>query len=294
MTREIHTLRDDAVTWYSDVLDEVTAVIPSSIARARELLDPIAGEVWMGSLTLHGATTVGADARTSRRVSEQTRAEVFLRDGFTCTYCGGRTIPRCVLVAISDVFPDAFPYYAHYRRGTVHPAYWALAPEADHVLAHANGGTSDAANLTTLHAMCNTRKSSLPAGSLPPIAEFALRDPGWDGLLSRYAYIVAVGETTGRRHSAARYHSGWLRRFARSAGHAAIPPEQPTRQLVVDTMASWSLEGMTPTPDALARIRSFADGDVSIEATIADATAAARKNPPSPELNDGADGDAGS
>ncbi|MEN0021952.1 MAG: hypothetical protein AAGC61_01630 [Microbacterium sp.] len=48
------------------------------------------------------------------------------------------------------MFPDDFPYYAHYRRGTVHPTYWALAPEAHHVLAHAAGGSSDAADLTTV------------------------------------------------------------------------------------------------------------------------------------------------
>ncbi|MCK2024352.1 HNH endonuclease [Microbacterium sp. kSW2-24] len=215
MTREIHALRDDAAAWYSSILDEVAAALPSSLDRARQLLEPIAGEVWMGSLTLHGTTTIGTDARTSRRVPDRTRAEVFLRDGFTCTYCGGRTIPRCVLVAISDVFPDDFPYYAHYRRGTVHPAYWALAPEADHVLAHANGGSSDAANLTTLHAMCNTRKSILAADALPMVDATPMRDPEWDGLLSRYADIVVAGEAHGRRHAAPNYHNAWLRRFGR-------------------------------------------------------------------------------
>lgn len=213
MTREIHTLRDDAAAWYGGVLDEVTAVLPSSIERARALLEPIAGEVWMGSLTLHGATGAGTVSRTSRRVSDQTRAEVFLRDGFACTYCGGGTIPRCILVAISDVFPDDFPYYAHYRRGTVHPSYWALAPEADHVLAHAGGGSSDAANLTTLHAMCNTRKSSLAAHALPLVTPVETTSSDWDGLLSRYADIVNAGETTGRRHSAVGYHQRWLKLF---------------------------------------------------------------------------------
>ncbi|KJL30569.1 HNH endonuclease [Microbacterium oxydans] len=217
MSREIRSLRNDAAAWYSGVLDEVTAALPSSIDRARQILEPIAGEVWMGSLTLHGVTTAGSGARTSRRVSDRTRAEVFLRDGFLCTYCGGRTIPRCILVAISDVFPDEFSYYAHYRRGTVHPAYWALAPEADHVLAHAGGGSSDPANLTTLHAMCNTRKSSLAADSLPLVAATPARDSEWDGLLSRYADIVTIGETAGRRHASPDYHSSWLRRFGRRA-----------------------------------------------------------------------------
>ncbi|MEV8265741.1 HNH endonuclease signature motif containing protein [Microbacterium sp. NPDC077057] len=215
MTREVHALRPDAAAWYSGILDEVTAVLPSSLDRARQFLEPIAGEVWMGTLTLHGPATAGSEVRSSRRVSDRTRAEVFLRDGFVCTYCGGRTIPRCILAAISDVFPDGFPYYAHYRRGTVHPAYWALAPEADHVLAHAGGGSSDPENLTTLHAMCNTRKSSLDAASLS-VAAAPAHDSEWDGLLSRYARIVAAGENTGRRHAAPGYHPSWLRRFERS------------------------------------------------------------------------------
>lgn len=222
MKREIFLLGDDAAAWYSGVLAEVAAAVPSSIAHARQLLEPIAGEVWMGSLTLHAATGPGSDVRTSRRVSDRTRAEVFLRDGFLCTYCGGRTIPRCILVAISDLFPDDFPYYAHYRRGTVHPAYWALAPEADHVLAHASGGSSDAANLTTLHAMCNTRKSSLEAARLPVAGAALVSDGDWDGLLSRYAEIVIAGETTGRRHSASGYHPSWLRRFGQREDAARL------------------------------------------------------------------------
>lgn len=215
MRVEVNALRDDAATWYSGILADMADVLPASLEHARELLAPIAGEVWTGSLTIHGAATPGEGPRTSRRVSDATRAQVFLRDGFLCSHCGGRTIPRCILVAISDVFPDEFPYYAHYRRGTVHPAYWALAPEADHVLAHTRGGSSDASNLTTLHAMCNTRKSSLAVASLPTPIEPPETAGGWDGLLSRYADIVVAGERTGRRHSAATYHPSWLRRFGR-------------------------------------------------------------------------------
>lgn len=188
----------------------------------------------MGSLALHGKTSPGSAERSSRQVSNRTRAQVFQRDGFICSYCGGPTIPRCVLVALSDVFPEALPYYAHYRWGTVHPAYWALAPEADHVLAHANGGTSDAANLTTLHAMCNTRKSSLAAGTLPPVATvppLAAVPPAstvspdmpiWDGLISLYADIVIAGNSHGRRHSAPSYHLDWLRHFDRTVGVARV------------------------------------------------------------------------
>lgn len=186
-------------------------------------LGPIAGQVWMGSLPLHAKTWPGVTDRSSRRVSARTIARVFLRDGFLCTHCGGRTIPRCILVALSDVFPEALPYYTHYRRGTVHPAYWALAPEADHQLAHANGGSSNIENMTTLHAMCNTQKSSLVLGSLPPASALASHAPAdWDGLLSRYADIVIAGNALGRRHHSPNYHLDRLRYFGRVTDAARV------------------------------------------------------------------------
>lgn len=222
MTVAVDVLPDDAVSLYSETLAGVAEALPS-LELAEQRLAPIAGEVWTGALTLQGTTAAGITDRSSRRVSDHTRAQVFLRDGFLCTYCGGRTIPRCILVAISDIFPEALPYYAHYRRGTVHPAYWALAPEADHKLAHASGGSSDVDNLTTLHAMCNTRKSSLAAESLPQVQLVPpATETTWDGLLSRYADIVIAGNHRGRRHSASGYHLQWLQRFDRRADAARV------------------------------------------------------------------------
>lgn len=114
MTVAVYSLTDDADARYSETLASVAEALPS-LVLAEQRLAPIAGEVWMGSLTLHGSTATGDDVRTSRRVPDRTRAQVFLRDRFLCTYCGGRTIPRCILVAISDVFPEVFPYCARYR-----------------------------------------------------------------------------------------------------------------------------------------------------------------------------------
>lgn len=105
----------------------------------------------------------------------------------------------------------------------MHPAYWALAPEADHKLAHASGGSSNVDHLTTLHAMCNTRKSSLAAESLPKVNLVSpANETPWDGLLSRYADIVIAGNHRGRRHSASGYHHQWLQRFDRHADAARV------------------------------------------------------------------------
>lgn len=213
MTIEIRAFRNDAAVVYSTVLSAVADVLPSSFEHAQELLAPIAGEVWMGKLTLHGKTVNGVKERSSRAVPNRVRAQVFLRDGFLCSHCGNPTIPRNIFVALSDVFPEGLPYNANYRRGATHPAYWALAPEADHTLAHANGGSSEIDNLTTMHAMCNTRKSSLAVDSLPAVTAAAVEDRSWDGLLSRYADIIVAGNSHGRRHSRPGYHLDWLRDY---------------------------------------------------------------------------------
>ncbi|AZS37524.1 hypothetical protein CVS47_02161 [Microbacterium lemovicicum] len=93
--------------------------------------------------------------------------------------------------------------------------YWALAPEADHTVAYARGGSSDIANLTTLHTMCNAKKGDALVSDLPHV-ELPARVHGWDGLVSAYPSVVAMGDSQGRRHSAAEYHARWLRYFSQA------------------------------------------------------------------------------
>lgn len=222
MTNEVHTLRDNAASWYSGVLADATdALLTISYEHALDTLAPIAGEIWVGSFMLHSKTTNGVANRSSRDTSARTRARVFRRDGFICSYCHGRTIPRNILVALSDVFPDALGYHPNYKRGALHPAYWALAPEADHTLAHALGGSSETDNLTTMHASCNTMKSSLAAESLP-VFDATAPDGPWDGLLSRYADIVIAGASHGHRHSKDDYHLKWLAAYGMPEERARV------------------------------------------------------------------------
>lgn len=211
---EVLALSDDAVDVYADILGAVTSELAdSNFAGAVSQLRPIAGERWGGKFSLMAPSgPVSTTERRSRAVSDKTRAAVFVRDGFSCTYCGGRTIPRCILVAISDVFPEAFAYHPNYKRGAIHPAFWVLAPEVDHALPLSQGGTDDPDNLTTLHTVCNARKSAALLHELP-----VLRKPvavaGWDGLMSRYEATVLAGAERGERHSAPGYHPRWLKLF---------------------------------------------------------------------------------
>jgi hypothetical protein len=204
---------DRAVDRYADALTSTAnALAREDISSAAAMLAPIAGELWNARVPRSGPAGPGSDTKTPRRVPEIVRARVFLRDGFRCQYCGGRTIPRCILVAISDVFPAAFAYDPHYGRARIHPAFWVLAAEADHVLAHSRGGGPELDNLTTLHAACNTRKSDALREELPQL-QLIEESAGWDGLLSTYPAIVKAGDTNGARHSAAEYHPRWMRYF---------------------------------------------------------------------------------
>jgi len=149
-------------------------------------------------------------------VTPRIRVDVLRRDRFHCTYCGQPVIPLPILVAIADVFPDRFAYHPNYKRGHIHPAFWLLAPEIDHRLAHSRGGASNLENLTTLHTVCNARKSDALLADVAA-AEVPSRDDRWDGLLGWYPAIVAAGNRHGARHSAPGYHERWMRLFGLSA-----------------------------------------------------------------------------
>ena len=47
------------------------------------------------------------------------------------------------------------------------------------------------------------------------------------------------------------------------------PAREHRRDLAIDTMASWSMEGMEPTEDGLNDIRAYVDGSVTIDELIA-------------------------
>lgn len=72
-------------------------------------------------------------------VSKRTRFEIFKRDRFTCQYCGKRP-------------PD-------------------VTLEVDHIVALAEGGGDEPANLTTACFACNRGKSAVPLGLVAPAVD---------------------------------------------------------------------------------------------------------------------------
>lgn len=184
----------------------VAAVQAGSFTDAVSAFEPIAGEIWMGSLTVLGTRSAGEVVFGARVKNETLRAQVFARDRFRCTACAGRAVPRCILVAVHDLFPKQLPYDPHYKRGHIHPVFWALAPEADHVFPHSLGGQNTLENLTTLHASCNTQKSD---GEIQRSSLHRRDRDSWDGLVASYPALIAAGAGDARPQ----YHREWSRRY---------------------------------------------------------------------------------
>lgn len=205
--REIHEISADSTNAYASVLEaSATALQEHGLAAGRNELEPIRGEVWSGKVALNTAPRLEGKALTARTLSNSLRAEVFFRDNFICTACGLKTVPRNILVAFHDLYPEAIPYHPNYKRGHIHPVFWALAPEADHRVAHSKGGTNTLDNLTTLHALCNTRKSDTIATDEVLVLA---KGVAWDGLLGFYPSLLDAGALKARPS----YHQAWRRHF---------------------------------------------------------------------------------
>ena len=131
---------------YAVTLQDAAVLLRTKGREAAEAaLEPMARQMWMGRVRSARGTKPEEAQGQPGKASDSDRAFVFLRDGFQCRLCGGRCVPRNVLVAFHHVFPDLIPYNRNYKRGETHPVYWWLAPEADHVIPRSIGGTNDPA-----------------------------------------------------------------------------------------------------------------------------------------------------
>lgn len=201
------------------VLEEATrALVERGVEAGRRALRPIAGAVWTASIKHAPAVreTIGGDSAQGTRSFSATRtAQVLVRDSFTCRYCGGRIVPRRVLVALSSLYPAEVPYYAHYKLGTVHRVYWTLAAEADHLHAGARGGSwRDVVNHVTACVYCNTRKGRRLLEELGWRLQ-PVRTTTWDGLTSSYDEIWRIAG-----QPVPEYHRPFIAALERARGRA--------------------------------------------------------------------------
>jgi 5-methylcytosine-specific restriction endonuclease McrA len=170
--------------------------------EAKRLLAPIAG-ITCETRPISPMPTipreswpVGSGVKT-KNPSPNVIASIFVRDAFTCCYCGRRTIPPNLLRLLSSRFPADLPYHKNWKRSVTHRVYWDISTALDHVHPVSLGGSwADEDNLVTACARCQYQKSNLPLELLgwPNIRHLS----EWDGLTRLYDELwEAVGQPDG-------------------------------------------------------------------------------------------------
>lgn len=198
----------------------VQALVDGDRQRAGAALKPLVGV----TCRTHPIEPMPTLARESWPAGQGTRtrnppitvvATVYVRDGFTCVYCGRWTIPTSILRLISTAFPARFPYHPNWPMASTPRAYWDISTSVDHVQAVSTGGDWQAAhNLATACARCQYQKSNL---ALSALGWTVRRDNAtWDGLTTTYEALWNSLERPDPGH-----HLAWIRAFSRA--HAKTP-----------------------------------------------------------------------
>lgn len=135
---------------------------------------------------MHGLDPIASPAAFAKAV--------FIRDGYTCRYCGLKVVPKAVFEAFSKVVgPDCFPLGST-NLGR-HGLYLNFCAVADHVTPHSIGGRTNPENLVTACWSCNYGKNEWTVDELG-IEDPRLRPPSvsptWDGLTSLVPKLRAV------------------------------------------------------------------------------------------------------
>jgi 5-methylcytosine-specific restriction endonuclease McrA len=126
---------------------------------------------------------VSVDLRKQPRMpSEAQKAELHLRDGHHCRFCGIPVIRKKVRVFLIQHYPDAAKWVP--TNGSNHTALRVMDAQYDHILPHSRGGATDLHNLVVTCAPCNYGRWKYT------IEEVRLTDPrerepvrsNWDGL----------------------------------------------------------------------------------------------------------------
>jgi len=130
--------------------------------------------------TKHQKRVVGSRAKL-KYPPPALEAGIFGRDGYHCSYCGGRVISgRLLRLFSSAVGPASFPMGR--TNATTHGAALVYRAVADHVVPRWCGGNTDPNNLVTACYPCNFGKAEFSLEQLGlDMPRPALLD-GWDGL----------------------------------------------------------------------------------------------------------------
>ena len=118
------------------------------------------------------------------------KAEVAVRDGWRCRYCGLRLVSRDLIVGINGRLGDAFVIDASVER-LMHPAAYLLRYTPDHVVPRSAGGTNEPSNVVAACGTCQYAKGSCTLDELGLTNPFDRppRVDSWDGLAGRFGAI---------------------------------------------------------------------------------------------------------
>jgi hypothetical protein len=123
------------------------------------------------------------DLVTKRQYGPFESTRVFVRDGFTDRYTGGRLIFPPVLRLISVELPLEFPSHPNWKTDVTHPAFWEIGATVDHLVPVTRGGADDDSNWVTTSMARNSAKMNWTLDELG----WSLHPPGdfkeWDGLI---------------------------------------------------------------------------------------------------------------
>lgn len=160
-----------------------------------DLLKSVAEMVLCGNNSAAGSTIRAKYPFTpiekeTRRYSEIQQMEQFFKDGFIDRYFGTRLVNPGMLRVLSEMFPEEFPYQAHWRTQECHIAYWDYQPTLDHIVPIAQGGKNEPSNWITTSMKGNLAKNNFTLAQL----HWQLYPKGnlddWDGLSRIFIEIV--------------------------------------------------------------------------------------------------------
>ncbi len=150
----------------------------------------LSGESDMAKKLIHEEYPFSAQRQTKRNYSIRQMFEQFVRDGFIDRYSGKKLLNPGLLLAISEILPEDFPYHPHWSYEKCHHAYWEYYPTIDHLTPIALGGADVVENWVTTSMIHNSAKSSFTLEQLG----WQLFPEGnileWDGLSGEFILLV--------------------------------------------------------------------------------------------------------
>ncbi len=125
-----------------------------------------------------------SERKRPRMIGSSDKRALLARDGCHCRFCELPVTPKAIIKSIARSYPDDAPWSD--IAAEQHLFFQAANLQYDHILPHARGGESSAANMVVTCAVCNYGRMSntLEDSLLFDPRKFPIRTSDWDGLQS--------------------------------------------------------------------------------------------------------------